>query len=144
MVKRKFAYVSLAVTRHRGNSTEMLRNRIKEVRKQRRVSIEQLAELSGLSASYISRMSRGDRNVSLKNLEKLATALECSPEDLIVRGAPLDADIAAIWAAIPADRRELALSVLGSFANADIDNEEEQAQPKEGTRLKKRTTRNPK
>ena len=90
----------------------MLKNRITEIRNARGLSIEELAAKADMSPSYVSRMARGERNISLRNLEKLALALDCSPEDLMGGEAPLPHDIADIWAAIPADRRELAKQVL--------------------------------
>jgi transcriptional regulator with XRE-family HTH domain len=96
-------------------SQDSMKNRINEIRDERGLSYEDLAEMTGLSPSYVSLMSRGKRNISLKNLEKLAAALQCSPMDLIGDEPPIAADIAEIWAAIPADRRELARQVLESF-----------------------------
>jgi transcriptional regulator with XRE-family HTH domain len=61
----------------------VLPNRIQEYRKARGLSAEELAERTELSPSYITRMERGERNVSLKNLQKLADALGCVPQDLI-------------------------------------------------------------
>lgn len=58
-------------------------NNITALRERKRLTIEQLAERSGLSVSYISRMANGGRNVSVKNLEKLAKALGVTPMDLI-------------------------------------------------------------
>jgi transcriptional regulator with XRE-family HTH domain len=99
----------------------MLKNRIAEIRNARGLSIEELAAKADMSPSYISRMSRGERNISLRNLEKLATALECSPEDLMGGELHVPTDIADIWAAIPVDRRELAKSVLESFVAKRVD-----------------------
>ena len=39
------------------------------------MTAEQLAERAGISQSYLSRMERGERNVSLRNLAKIAQAL---------------------------------------------------------------------
>ena len=103
------------------NGSEMLKNRISEIRNARGLSIEELAAKADLSPSYISRMSRGERNISLRNLEKLATALECSPEDLMGGELHVPTDIADIWAAIPVERRELAKSVLESFVSKGVD-----------------------
>ena len=58
-------------------------NRIQEFRKARNLSADELADRTELSPSYISLMERGKRNVSLKNLQKLANALQCSPQELI-------------------------------------------------------------
>ena len=114
-VKRDFAYLSLVADRTRDEQQRMLKNRINEIRNARDISVEELAERTGLSASYISRMSRGERNISLKNLEKLATALDCTPEELMGGAAPVEPDIAEIWAAIPEQNKELARRVLEGF-----------------------------
>ena len=52
--------------------------RIKELRKQKKLSQERLASKSGLHRTYISDIERGSRNVSLKNIEKIAKALSIS------------------------------------------------------------------
>lgn len=44
---------------------------------------EQLSSRCGLHRTYISDIERGARNLSLKNLSRLATALELSPSTLI-------------------------------------------------------------
>lgn len=46
---------------------------------------ERLAEESGLSARYISDVERGDRNIGLVNLDRLARALAVSLADLLGR-----------------------------------------------------------
>lgn len=60
----------------------------KAVRRRRReldLSQEKLAELAGLHRTYVSDVERGDRNISLENIEKLAKALEISIVDLFAR-----------------------------------------------------------
>ena len=103
----------------------MLKNRISELRKAKGIGLEELAERAGLSPGYVSLMASGARNISLKNLEKLATALECHPEELFTTRSDGQNDILDIWAAIPAERRDLAKQVLESFIgisrNKDID-----------------------
>jgi transcriptional regulator with XRE-family HTH domain len=93
----------------------MLKNRISELRKAKGIGLEELAERAGLSPGYVSLMASGARNISLKNLEKLATALECHPEELFTTRSDGQNDILDIWASIPPDRRELAKQVLESF-----------------------------
>ena len=58
-------------------------NRIREWRERKDLSQDQLSERAGISISYLSRMERGDRNVSLKNLEKLSEALGVPGRELI-------------------------------------------------------------
>ena len=93
----------------------MARNRIAEIREAKGLKVKDLAARAGFSAPYVSQMELGIRNISLKNLEKLATALECQPEDLLPIPGGTGTDILNIWAAIPPDRRELARQVLESF-----------------------------
>lgn len=93
----------------------MIKNRINEIRNAKGLTFEELADKSGLSQGYVHQMASGERNVSLKNLEKLARALECRPEDLVGTDTPTNTDILNIWASIPSDRRDLARQVLESF-----------------------------
>ena len=62
--------------------TEQLGQRIRELRKERGLSQEDLAELCGLDRTYISGIERGLRNVALRNIEALAQALGVSISDL--------------------------------------------------------------
>jgi len=47
------------------------------------ISQEKLAELSGLHRTYISDIERGDRNVSLINISRIASALKIHPSKLL-------------------------------------------------------------
>lgn len=50
--------------------------RLNQIRKEKKISQERLAELSELNRPYISAIEQGKRNVSLEVIEKLAQALE--------------------------------------------------------------------
>jgi transcriptional regulator with XRE-family HTH domain len=51
-------------------------NRLIELRKERKMTQDKLAELSELTRVYISGIEQGKRNVSLEVIVKLAEALE--------------------------------------------------------------------
>lgn len=55
--------------------------RLMQLRKDRKMSQEMLAELSGLNRPYISGIEQGKRNVSLEVIESLAKALEIQIKD---------------------------------------------------------------
>jgi transcriptional regulator with XRE-family HTH domain len=48
-----------------------------------KLSQEQLAERAALDRTYVSSVERGQRNISLLNICKLAAALEVLPENLL-------------------------------------------------------------
>jgi transcriptional regulator with XRE-family HTH domain len=56
------------------------------VRRQRDVlqlTQEEIAERSGLHVSYIAQVERGERNLSLTNILRVADALDLDPGDLV-------------------------------------------------------------
>ncbi len=58
-------------------------NNVRLTRESLGISQEQLAELAELHRTYIGSVERGERNISLQNVERLARALKASPCDLI-------------------------------------------------------------
>ena len=55
---------------------EAFGNRVRELRLSLGVSQEKLAELAGLHRTYIGAVERGEKNISLINLARLASALQ--------------------------------------------------------------------
>lgn len=57
-------------------------NRIRDIRHKAGISQEELAHKSGLHRTYMGAVERGEKNVSLKNIEKIATGLNINLEQL--------------------------------------------------------------
>jgi transcriptional regulator with XRE-family HTH domain len=53
--------------------------RVRDIRNMQGLSQEGLAEMCDLDRSYIGGVERGERNVSLVNIQKIATALGVTP-----------------------------------------------------------------
>jgi len=64
--------------------------RTRELRERAGISQEESAHLSGLDRSYIGQVERGERNVSLFNIFKIAKGLSVQPSELLTS---LDGDI---------------------------------------------------
>jgi len=60
-----------------------LGSRIRELRIRADLTQEQLAERADLHPTYLGGIERGERNLSLKNLAKLAAALQVSLKTLV-------------------------------------------------------------
>lgn len=58
--------------------------RVRALRQSRGLSQEALALAAGLDRTYIGGVERGKRNISLINIQKIASALEVSPADLLL------------------------------------------------------------
>lgn len=52
---------------------------IKEIRKKKNLTQEQLAEKCGLQTSFLAGVERGDRNITLETLDKILDGLEEDP-----------------------------------------------------------------
>lgn len=58
-------------------------NQVRQLRKERRLSQQQLADITGFHRNYIGMIERGERNPSLVNMEVFATAFGISLSELI-------------------------------------------------------------
>jgi transcriptional regulator with XRE-family HTH domain len=57
--------------------------RVREIRKERGISQEQLSFKADLHRTYIGMIERAEKNITLVNIEKIANALKISVDDLM-------------------------------------------------------------
>lgn len=57
--------------------------RLRETRNQKGISQEALAAEAGLHRTYVSSVERGERNITLLNIYRLAKALKVKPTELL-------------------------------------------------------------
>ena len=67
--------------------TEVFGRNVRHARANIGISQEELAELCGLHRTYVGSVERGERNITLLNAERIATALKISLSDLVGRGS---------------------------------------------------------
>lgn len=78
---------------------------LREWRKDRLLTQDQLAERTGLSKPYISQLESGKRQFTQELLELFAEHLRCEPADLIVRDPSQPDGIWSIWDQLEAPQR---------------------------------------
>ncbi len=58
------------------------KNKIKEIREQKKLTQEEVAKKAGMSANYYSKIERGIINTSVAKANKIAKALEVEVSDI--------------------------------------------------------------
>lgn len=61
---------------------------LRAYRQERGLSQEDFADLVGVHRTYMGGLERGERNLTLKSLEKIASLIEVDPLDLLQSGRP--------------------------------------------------------
>jgi transcriptional regulator with XRE-family HTH domain len=73
------------VSRNKTDAGQALGRVIREVRVERRFSQEGFAAQAGIDRSYYGAIERGEFNVSLETIKKLAAGLETTAAELLAR-----------------------------------------------------------
>jgi transcriptional regulator with XRE-family HTH domain len=85
------------------------RTYIREWRKSRGLTLEQLAERIEMTSSHLSMLERGQRGYAQETLEAIAHALHTDPGSLLMRNPGEDGAMWSIWEnALPGERRMIA------------------------------------
>lgn len=66
-----------------GSLIAIFSKNLRYVRLERGLSQEELAHRAGLHRTYVGAVERGERNISIGNIEKLALALDVDPATLL-------------------------------------------------------------
>ena len=64
-------------------SRKIFARKLKELRAKKGLSQEELADIAGLHRTYVGSVERGERNISIDNMERLASALNIQIKDLL-------------------------------------------------------------
>lgn len=73
------------------NRQELIRKMIVDLRKQQKLRQSDVAKMTGLQASIISKIEIGQRQISLDDLEKISAALNVPMEAFFISKRPEDA-----------------------------------------------------
>lgn len=69
-------------TVHEQSLNVLFGQRIRQIRNERHMSQEEFAWMVGLHRTYLGQVERAEKNITLKNIEKIANALNIDPKEL--------------------------------------------------------------
>jgi transcriptional regulator with XRE-family HTH domain len=90
---------------------------IREWRKHRQLTQEQLAERIGIARSYLTKIERGTRRYDQPFLEAAAEQLRCEPCDLIMRDPSDPEGIWSVWDRLEPAQRIQAMAVIRAITS---------------------------
>ena len=94
------------------------RHFIRQWRKYRGLTQEQLAERIGIARSYLTKIERGDRRYDQPFLEHAAEALRCEPGDLVMRDPTTAESLWSVWERLTPPERAQAVAVIEALSRA--------------------------
>jgi len=65
------------------NILEIFGGNVQKYRKEKQISQEKLAEIAGVHRTYVGMIERAEKNITLRNMEKIAKALNVEIKDLL-------------------------------------------------------------
>jgi transcriptional regulator with XRE-family HTH domain len=65
------------------DARKVFASRLRQIRQVKGLSQEELADRAGLHRTYVGSVERGERNISIDNIERLANALEIDIIELL-------------------------------------------------------------
>jgi transcriptional regulator with XRE-family HTH domain len=66
-----------------GSLVKLVGLNIREIRKMKKLTQEELSEKSGLQTSFLAGVERGERNITLETLDKIINGLEMDPKTVV-------------------------------------------------------------
>ena len=94
------------------------RHQIRQWRKYRGLTQEQLAERIGIARSYLTKIERGSRRYDQPFLEAAAEALRCEPSQLIDVDPTAPEGLWSLWEQLTLPERSQALAVIRALKDA--------------------------
>ena len=67
---------------------QVFADNVRRIRRANGLSQEKLADLTGLHRTYVGSVERGERNISIDNMERFAAALGVGIAELVSRASP--------------------------------------------------------
>lgn len=94
------------------------RHKIRQWRKHRGLTLEQLAERIGVTHGALSQLERGEVNYTQPMLEALADELRCTPGDLVTVDPTQDDAIWSLWDQASVGERNQIVAVATAVVKA--------------------------